>query len=102
MHYTFCEVHARLVALCSSSKIPHLNLLRFAWEVYLHQRGDGGDGTYSFSENRRGTCSHHGGVSRWYQVRDFTSFSVNIRLSKFGPWAVSEILRAQREIWAVM
>jgi hypothetical protein len=24
-----------------------------------------GDGTYSFSENRRGTCSGHGGVSQW-------------------------------------
>lgn len=24
-----------------------------------------GDGTYSFSESRRGTCSHHGGVARW-------------------------------------
>jgi len=23
------------------------------------------DGTYSFSQNRRGTCSHHGGVSEW-------------------------------------
>jgi uncharacterized protein YraI len=23
------------------------------------------DGSYSFSENRRGTCSHHGGVKRW-------------------------------------
>ena len=23
------------------------------------------DGSYSFSRNRRGTCSHHGGVSRW-------------------------------------
>ena len=23
------------------------------------------DGTYSFSQNRRGTCSHHGGVKRW-------------------------------------
>ena len=23
------------------------------------------DGTYSFSKNRRGTCSHHGGVARW-------------------------------------
>jgi len=23
------------------------------------------DGTYSFSENRRGTCSHHGGVAEW-------------------------------------
>lgn len=24
------------------------------------------DGTYSFSRSRRGTCSHHGGVSKWY------------------------------------
>lgn len=24
-----------------------------------------GDGTYSFSAHRSGTCSHHGGVSRW-------------------------------------
>jgi hypothetical protein len=23
------------------------------------------DGTYSFSKNRRGTCSHHGGVAKW-------------------------------------
>jgi Protein of unknown function (DUF3761) len=24
-----------------------------------------GDGTYSFSQNRRGTCSHQGGVAEW-------------------------------------
>ncbi len=24
------------------------------------------DGTYSFSQSRRGTCSHHGGVAVWY------------------------------------
>ncbi|WP_343205931.1 DUF3761 domain-containing protein [Rhodanobacter sp. MP1X3] len=23
------------------------------------------DGSYSFSMNHRGTCSHHGGVARW-------------------------------------
>jgi hypothetical protein len=23
------------------------------------------DGSYSFSRNRRGTCSHHGGVAQW-------------------------------------
>lgn len=23
------------------------------------------DGSYSFSQNHRGTCSHHGGVARW-------------------------------------
>lgn len=24
------------------------------------------DGTYSYSQSRRGTCSHHGGVAVWY------------------------------------
>lgn len=24
------------------------------------------DGSYSFSQSRRGTCSHHGGVAEWY------------------------------------
>ncbi len=24
-----------------------------------------GDGSYSFSEHRQGTCSHHGGVAQW-------------------------------------
>jgi hypothetical protein len=24
-----------------------------------------GDGTYSFSQHRSGTCSHHGGVAQW-------------------------------------
>jgi hypothetical protein len=23
------------------------------------------DGTYSFSQHRQGTCSHHGGVAEW-------------------------------------
>jgi hypothetical protein len=26
-----------------------------------------GDGTYSFSQHRQGTCSHHGGVAQWLQ-----------------------------------
>jgi hypothetical protein len=25
-----------------------------------------GDGTYSFSQSHRGTCSRHGGVGQWY------------------------------------
>jgi hypothetical protein len=25
------------------------------------------DGTFSFSQNHRGTCSHHGGVKRWFR-----------------------------------
>ena len=28
------------------------------------------DGTYSYSRNARGTCSHHGGVSRWMNYPD--------------------------------
>ena len=24
------------------------------------------DGTYSFSQHRQGTCSHHGGVAKWF------------------------------------
>lgn len=26
-----------------------------------------GDGSYSFSQHRSGTCSHHGGVATWLQ-----------------------------------
>jgi hypothetical protein len=26
------------------------------------------DGSYSFSKNRSGTCSHHGGVTQWLPV----------------------------------
>ncbi|MEN9649818.1 MAG: hypothetical protein RL094_785 [Candidatus Parcubacteria bacterium] len=25
------------------------------------------DGTYSFSKNHKGTCSHHKGVLKWYK-----------------------------------
>ena len=25
------------------------------------------DGTYSYSKNHRGTCSHHKGVKKWYK-----------------------------------
>lgn len=39
--------------------------------TYYNSRPSGasaqcGDGTYSFSQSRRGTCSHHGGVAEWY------------------------------------
>ena len=30
-----------------------------------HQEAVCRDGRVSFSEHRRGTCSHHGGVERW-------------------------------------
>lgn len=38
----------------------------------MHPNGPGGatakcrDGSYSHSKHRRGTCSHHHGVARWY------------------------------------
>ena len=28
------------------------------------------DGSYSFSQTRRGTCSHHGGVAKWLNQAD--------------------------------
>ncbi len=39
--------------------------------VFSDRRPEGasaqcGDGSYSFSRSRRGTCSHHGGVAQWY------------------------------------
>jgi len=50
------------------------------------------DGTYSFSRNRRGTCSHHGGVSKWlsstsssYSKTNYTAYrttsSTSVRCS---------------------
>src|SRR5215470_14634565 len=30
------------------------------------------DGTYSFSQSRRGTCSHHGGVAQWLRTTTHT------------------------------
>lgn len=37
-------------------------------DVVLHHRptAECGDGTYSYSDNNRGTCSHHGGVEIWH------------------------------------
>src|ERR1043165_4487681 len=39
--------------------------------VFSERKPDGatarcGDGSYSFSQHRRGTCSHHGGVAEWF------------------------------------
>ena len=41
-----------------------------AVDKFVRQRRPGAiaicrDGTYSYSANRRGTCSHHGGVAQW-------------------------------------
>lgn len=39
--------------------------------VFSDKKPDGAtakcaDGSYSFSQHRRGTCSYHGGVIQWY------------------------------------
>lgn len=39
------------------------------------------DGTYSFSRNRRGTCSHHGGVKEWLSTSTKTVSTNNISYS---------------------
>src|SRR5205807_6581475 len=53
---------------------PPLTATDYWWSV-LHwtakvdhsQSATNRDGSYSFSQSRRGTCSHHGGVARWMQ-----------------------------------
>ncbi len=34
-------------------------------QEHLRPTADCRDGSVSFSEHRRGTCSHHGGVAHW-------------------------------------
>lgn len=46
------------------------------------------DGSYSFSQHRQGTCSHHGGVAKW--LRSEVSYSsgfhhVQLTASSCGP-----------------
>lgn len=38
----------------------------FSGHAPSHYTAICGDGSYSFSEHHRGTCSHHGGVSSWH------------------------------------
>ncbi|MEI9899153.1 MAG: DUF3761 domain-containing protein [Hyphomicrobium sp.] len=60
--------------------LPHAASAQCAGGYYLNSRGacvrrpvrasrgasaNCRDGTYSFSQSRRGTCSHHGGVAAW-------------------------------------
>jgi hypothetical protein len=37
-----------------------------SYENYGNPTARCADGTYSYSQSRRGTCSYHGGVSSWY------------------------------------
>jgi uncharacterized protein YgiM (DUF1202 family) len=48
--------------------VKHINEEKVRSHVKTHPEGATAlcrDGTYSFSRNRRGTCSHHGGVAQW-------------------------------------
>ena len=38
----------------------------FSTRAPSHYSARCADGSYSFSEHARGTCSHHGGVSSWH------------------------------------
>ena len=39
------------------------------------------DGTYSFSQDHRDACSHHGGVQQWLNVATALAFSVSVALA---------------------
>ena len=54
---------------CSDSGIDYRSSIQSA----AHRKSDSPtaickDGTYSYSKNRRGTCSHHGGVEKWINL----------------------------------
>jgi uncharacterized protein YgiM (DUF1202 family) len=57
----------------ASTRVKHYtnsNGVRVQSPTHYNSAPDGAsaecyDGTYSFSQSRRGTCSHHGGVKRW-------------------------------------
>src|SRR5437899_6854128 len=36
------------------------------------------DGTYSYSQHRSGTCSHHGGVAKWLTGSSSTTKTLNV------------------------
>ena len=55
----------------SSRSYVNVDGIRVPSPVFSNTRPAGAsarcrDGSYSFSLNRRGTCSHHGGVAEWY------------------------------------
>lgn len=78
---TFAQVHHKHHVVHHVRHHRYLSNSRHYTNAYGHSvhspaySSDGGipagatavceDGTYSFSENHRGTCSHHGGVRRW-------------------------------------
>ena len=49
----------------SAGDIVHSPSTTISGQVPAGASAQCGDGTYSFSRNHRGTCSHHGGVARW-------------------------------------
>lgn len=53
-----------IVALCIW--LRHLNDIDQQKDTHIEPTALCYDGTYSYSEHDEGTCSHHGGVERWW------------------------------------
>jgi Protein of unknown function (DUF3761)./Bacterial SH3 domain. len=49
----------------TNSKGQRVQSPTFSKEIPAGATAQCNDGTYSFSQSRRGTCSHHGGVKKW-------------------------------------
>jgi hypothetical protein len=59
-----------LVPTASSRSYTNVDGVRVPSPVFTDKKPAGatarcGDGSYSFSQHRQGTCSHHGGVAEW-------------------------------------
>jgi len=59
-----------VVPVTSGRSYINVDGVRIPSPVFSDKKPEGatarcGDGSYSFSQHRRGTCSHHGGVAEW-------------------------------------
>jgi hypothetical protein len=55
----------RTVCLAVVTVPGRADYMGFKYFAPLFMKLTNADGTYSFSQSRRGTCSHHGGVAKW-------------------------------------
>ena len=61
----------RAIPATSGRSYVNVDGVRVPSPVFSDRKPEGatarcGDGSYSFSQHRRGTCSHHGGVAEWF------------------------------------
>ena len=62
-HYSYTSGHSAYYTNVSGHKV-HCPV--FSTHAPTGWSAQCADHSYSFSEHRRGTCSHHGGVLRWH------------------------------------